>query len=526
MSVALAPPPLPRELLAGPTPSPQAPPTLRRHIQGCWGAVAGIWAQVPPLLSHLAQLRRRLQELQLHLEGEGSACEAARLTLTWAGLEGFWGSLSRELQRQNCPKSSKFTPKSHLKTAPELSEFDPKSVLKLSKLDPKLAPKSQEFGPKLAPKVPKSLELAPKLAPEAPKLPEFAPKFDRKISKIEPKLSKIDPKLAPKAPKLTEFDPKSDPKLAPKFEPKSAPKLPEFAPKLAPKILKSDPKIPNLAEFDPEFDPKLSKFDPKLAPKAPKSLKFAPKSQDFAPVLALGRLQRRLQRGRGRVLRLQQRLQFLSAATRGRRAALRPLQEQVVGVARVGLGSAPPPLEEEGQRRRGLALGALGEPLRHDGAPSPLWKMGRGLGGLQQGTLLSRVAILKQQLRQGKLSARRGVGLQALWVGPGLEVPPLTPPPELLAKLRLVSTDCQERIRTWPRLLELLNHWWTLPAQWTLATPSGHAPFSHWLQRWRSAALTLQAMPTPLLATPTPLLATATLEEGEGQEKAPPPKGH
>lgn len=67
---------------------------------------------------------------------------------------------------------------------------------------------------------------------------------------------------------------------------------------------------------------------------------------------------------------------------------------------------------------------------------------------------------------------------------------------------------------------------WTLPAQWTLATPSGHAPFSHWLQRWRSAALTLQAMPTPLLATPTPLLAVATLEEGEGQEKAPPPKGH
>lgn len=73
--------------------------------------------------------------------------------------------------------------------------------------------------------------------------------------------------------------------------------------------------------------------------------------------------------------------------------------------------------------------------------------------------LLSRVAILKQELRQGKLSARRGVGLQALWVGPGLEVPPLTPPPELLAKLRLVSTDCQERIRTWPRLLELLDHW-------------------------------------------------------------------
>ncbi|XP_032921207.1 uncharacterized protein LOC116999023 isoform X4 [Catharus ustulatus] len=446
----------------------QAPPTLRSHIQGCWGAVGGIWAQLPPLLSHLAQLKQRLQELQPHLEGKGSTCEATRLTLTRAGLEGFWGSLSQELQRQNCPKSPKSTPKSHSETAPELLEFDPKSDPKLSKLDSKSAPKSQEFDPKLAPKI---LELTPKV----PKSPELAPKSD------------------------------------PKFDPKLAPKLPEFTPKLAPKIPKSDPKIPKLSEFAPKFDPKLSKFDPILAPKAPRSQEFAPKSRDFAPISALGRLQRRLQRGRGRVLRLQQHLRFLSAATRGRRAALRPLQEQVVGVARAGLGSAPPQLEGEGRHRRGLVLGALGEPLPNPGALPPLWETGRGLGG-PQGALLSRAAILKQQLRQGALSVHRRRGLRGLGVGPGPEVPPLTPPPELTTQLRLVSTSCQERIRAWPRLLDLLDQWWTLPAQWTLATPRGHAPFSHWLQRWQSAALTLQATPT--------------LEEGEGQgKKAPPPEG-
>ncbi|XP_032921205.1 uncharacterized protein LOC116999023 isoform X3 [Catharus ustulatus] len=457
-----------RALLASPAPSPQAPPTLRSHIQGCWGAVGGIWAQLPPLLSHLAQLKQRLQELQPHLEGKGSTCEATRLTLTRAGLEGFWGSLSQELQRQNCPKSPKSTPKSHSETAPELLEFDPKSDPKLSKLDSKSAPKSQEFDPKLAPKI---LELTPKV----PKSPELAPKSD------------------------------------PKFDPKLAPKLPEFTPKLAPKIPKSDPKIPKLSEFAPKFDPKLSKFDPILAPKAPRSQEFAPKSRDFAPISALGRLQRRLQRGRGRVLRLQQHLRFLSAATRGRRAALRPLQEQVVGVARAGLGSAPPQLEGEGRHRRGLVLGALGEPLPNPGALPPLWETGRGLGG-PQGALLSRAAILKQQLRQGALSVHRRRGLRGLGVGPGPEVPPLTPPPELTTQLRLVSTSCQERIRAWPRLLDLLDQWWTLPAQWTLATPRGHAPFSHWLQRWQSAALTLQATPT--------------LEEGEGQgKKAPPPEG-
>ncbi|XP_032921210.1 uncharacterized protein LOC116999023 isoform X7 [Catharus ustulatus] len=210
-------------------------------------------------------------------------------------------------------------------------------------------------------------------------------------------------------------------------------------------------------------------------------------------------------------LRLQQHLRFLSAATRGRRAALRPLQEQVVGVARAGLGSAPPQLEGEGRHRRGLVLGALGEPLPNPGALPPLWETGRGLGG-PQGALLSRAAILKQQLRQGALSVHRRRGLRGLGVGPGPEVPPLTPPPELTTQLRLVSTSCQERIRAWPRLLDLLDQWWTLPAQWTLATPRGHAPFSHWLQRWQSAALTLQATPT--------------LEEGEGQgKKAPPPEG-
>lgn len=78
---------------------------------------------------------------------------------------------------------------------------------------------------------------------------------------------------------------------------------------------------------------------------------------------------------------------------------------------------------------------------------------------LPQGALVSRAAILKQQLRQGALSVRRGRGLRDLGVGPGPEVPPLTPPPELTAQLRLVSTSCQERIRAWPRLLDLLDQW-------------------------------------------------------------------
>ncbi|XP_056366807.1 HAUS augmin-like complex subunit 5 [Oenanthe melanoleuca] len=342
-----------RALLSGPAPSPQAPPTLRSRLQESWGAVGGVWAQLPPLLSHLSRLRRRLQQLQPHLGSQESTWAAARLSLTRAGLEGFWGSLSRDLQQ-----------------------------------------------------------------------------------------------------------------------------------------LRGDPQKPQKTPKSPRSDPKT------------------PKSPELAPKAALGRLQRQLRRRRGRVLRLQQRLQFLNAATRGRRAALRPLQEQVVGVARAGPGSAPPQLEGEGRRRCGLvlgALGALGEPLPHPGAPPPLPE----LGG-QQGVLLARAAALKQQLRQGALRARRA-GL-----GAGPEAPPLPPaaaplpPPALAAQLRALSGGCRDRIGGWGRLRALVAHWWTQPAQFALATPPGRAPFSHWLRRWREAARGLSAPPTSGMAAPTSGMAAPT----------------
>ncbi|KAM7013520.1 HAUS augmin-like complex subunit 5 [Passerculus sandwichensis] len=218
-------------------------------------------------------------------------------------------------------------------------------------------------------------------------------------------------------------------------------------------------------------------------------------------------------------LHLQQRLRFLSAATRGRRAALKPLQEQVVGVARAGPGSALPPLEGERLRRRQLALGALGalgeEPRPLAQTTPPLQGLAQEMG-VAQGSLLSQAAILRQQLRQGALRLRRGVG-PAL----GAEPEQLAPPPltvdeaELLARLRLVREGCEQRIRVWPRLQELVSQWWAQPAQWVLATPPGCAPFSHWLQRWRAATHALQATPIPEEAPSTAEEAPPTVGKGE-----------
>ncbi|XP_064587372.1 HAUS augmin-like complex subunit 5 isoform X2 [Zonotrichia leucophrys gambelii] len=206
-------------------------------------------------------------------------------------------------------------------------------------------------------------------------------------------------------------------------------------------------------------------------------------------------------------LHLQQRLRFLSATTRGRRAALKSLQEQVVGVARAGPGSAPPPLEGAWLRRRQLALGALGalgaEPRPPAQATPPLWGLAQEMG-VAQGSLLSQAAILRQQLRQGSLRLRWGAG-PVLGAEPE---PPASPPltegvAELLPQLRLVREDCEQRIRDWPRLQELVSQWWAQPAQWVLATPPGCAPFSHWLQCWRAATHALQATPTPEEVPPT-----------------------
>ncbi|XP_064900111.1 collagen alpha-1(II) chain-like [Columba livia] len=82
--------------------------------------------------------------------------------------------------------------------------------------------------------------------------------------------------------------------------------------------------------------------------------------------------------------------------------------------------------------------------------------------------------------------------------------------PELLSRLRLVATQTQRRMENWPRLLELVSQWWAQPAQWTLATPPGSLPFSHWLQRWTRAA---QALPWP---RPLPL---APPTEGQDEEQ-------
>ncbi|XP_030826537.1 HAUS augmin-like complex subunit 5 [Camarhynchus parvulus] len=62
-----------RALLAGPAPSAEAPPTLRSLLQERWGAVGGVWAALPPLLAHLARLRRRLSTHLQRGRGQGTA---------------------------------------------------------------------------------------------------------------------------------------------------------------------------------------------------------------------------------------------------------------------------------------------------------------------------------------------------------------------------------------------------------------------------------------------------------------------
>ncbi|KAM3669379.1 uncharacterized protein VK521_005468 isoform 2-T2 [Ammospiza maritima maritima] len=437
-----------RDLLARPTPSAEAPPTLKSLLQECWGAVGEVWGALPPLLSHLSHLKG---QLGTHLE---------------------WGMGNNGVISPKYPKNPKWSqkfPGTHLERG-----MGNDGVTRQFLLREGLLAFRASLGQTLT-----QLQQELQNPPQEPQKPQNS------ASKLQ------NPQNS--APKSQNLDPKSS-DLASKSAPKSA---------LKPQNL--DPKSPNL-------DPKSQNLDPK-------SPNLVPNSTDLTPNSAPEQLRQQLWKGRGRVLHLQQHLRFLSAATRGRRAALKPLQEQVVGVARAGLGSALPPLEEERLRRRQLALGALGalgeEPCPPAQATPPLQGLAQEMG-VAQGSLLSQVAILRQQLRQGALRLRWGAG-PAL----GAEPEPLAPPPltvdvaELLARLRLVREGCEQRIRVWPRLQELVSQWWAQPAQWVLAMPPGCAPFSHWLQRWRAAAYALQATPIPEEAPPTPEEALPTVGKGE-----------
>ncbi|XP_057886338.1 uncharacterized protein LOC131087007 [Melospiza georgiana] len=439
-----------RDLLAGPAPSAEAPPTLKSLLQERWGAVGEVWGALPPLLSHLSHLRG---QLGTHLEQWTGNNEVIRQFLLREGLLAYRASLGRALtQLQQELQNPQNPPQEPQK--PQNSASKPQNPQNS-------APKSQHLDPK-------SSHLASKSAPKSALKPQ---NLDLKSPNLDPKSQSLDPKC---------------------------PNL--------------DPKSQNLDLKSPNLDPKSQILDPKCP-------NLVPNSTDLTPNSALEQLRQQLWRGRGRVLHLQQRLRFLSTATRGRRAALKPLQEQVVGVARAGPGSALPPLEGERLRRRQLALGALGalgaEPRPLAQTTPPLQGLAQEMG-VAQGSLLSQAAILRQQLRQGALCLRRGAG-PAL----GAEPEQLAPPPltveeaELLARLRLVREGCEQRIRVWPRLQELVSQWWAQPAQWVLATPPGCAPFSHWLQRWRAATHALQATPTPEEAPPTPEEAPPTAGKGE-----------
>ncbi|XP_054661031.1 HAUS augmin-like complex subunit 5 isoform X3 [Grus americana] len=225
------------------------------------------------------------------------------------------------------------------------------------------------------------------------------------------------------------------------------------------------------------------------------------------PKPGLGEQKIRLQRGRQRLHRRQQRLRALAGATKTLKSRLRLLQGQVQGAGRAGLGGASPALAEESEQLRRLlgTLGGLGElgqppPRPH---PDPLLPVYRALElpiyQAQQGALC-RAAWLRQELRLG-------AGLRE-WAWPAEPRPPLGGAvggagQELLPRLRLVAAHTRRRIEAWPRLQALVSQWWEQPAQWTLVPPPGGVPFSHWLQRWTRAAQAL-ACPRPLpLAPPT-----------------------
>ncbi|XP_061232787.1 HAUS augmin-like complex subunit 5 [Neopsephotus bourkii] len=82
------------------SPDPDAQPAMKSLIQDCWVDVGGLWDLVPPLASRLPTLRLRLLqlqgEIQLHLEGDPRAQEAARLMLEAAGLSGARGALLQQ----------------------------------------------------------------------------------------------------------------------------------------------------------------------------------------------------------------------------------------------------------------------------------------------------------------------------------------------------------------------------------------------------------------------------------------------
>ncbi|KAM9604069.1 HAUS augmin-like complex subunit 5 isoform 2-T2 [Morphnus guianensis] len=223
------------------------------------------------------------------------------------------------------------------------------------------------------------------------------------------------------------------------------------------------------------------------------------------PKFSSGEPRRRLLRARRRLTRRQRRLQALATATGTLKKRLRPLQNQVGGVAQAGLGAAPPALAREGERLRRLLgeLGALGEP-RPGPAPDPLLPACHALGlppyKAPQGALC-RAAALRQELR--------GRGPRA---GPREGAGPPQPHPvvgravggagtELLPRLRLLAAQTHQRIEAWPRLQALISQWWEQPAQWTLAPPPGNIPFSHWMQRWTRAAHALPC-PRPLPSAP------------------------
>ncbi|XP_071656666.1 HAUS augmin-like complex subunit 5 isoform X3 [Patagioenas fasciata] len=335
-------------------------------------------------------------------------------------------------------------------------------------------------------------------------------------------------RLAEESSRLWEAEPEPNPELDPELDPEAPPTVKSLIQDLWGAVGSLWGRLPPMAARLRPLEQRLQQLRLKLEGD-PKTLQAARLAVGVAglcgtrqalqrgvrglrdpPKPALGDERRRLRRRQRALLRRARRLRFLIGATRGLRERLRPLQEQVRGEGRVG---PPPELEGEGQRMRRLLgeLGALGE-APPSPAPDPLLPVSRALGlpphKAREGAL-RRAARLKRDMR------RRGAGPEeGAWPALPRPVGPIVgaADAELLPRLRLVAAQTQQQIEDWPRLLELVNHWWTQPAQWTLATPPGSLPFSHWLQRWTRAAKALP-WPRPLpLAPPT---------EGQDQEQPP-----